>query len=68
MSFRGAKGDNTASEITNRIKPGDKDAPTERGGPPLEDKVPRRYNDATELTFTVSSSDSSKADFDLKSP
>ena len=49
-------------------KPGGKDAPTERGGPPLEDKVPRRYNDATELTFTVPSSGSSKADFDLKSP
>jgi hypothetical protein len=49
-------------------KPGAKDAPTERGGPPLEDKVPRRYNDATELTFTVSSAGSSNADFDLKSP
>jgi hypothetical protein len=49
-------------------KPGAKDAPTERGGPPLEDKVPSRYNDATELIFAVSSSGSSKADFDLKSP
>jgi hypothetical protein len=49
-------------------KPGAKDAPSERGGPPLEDKVPARYNDATELTFTVPSSGTSKADFDLKSP
>jgi hypothetical protein len=47
---------------------GDRDTRPPRGGPPLADKVPSRYNSKSELTFDVPSGGSDKADFDLKSP
>jgi hypothetical protein len=49
-------------------KAGAAEGPTERGGPPQENKIPARYNDKTELTFEVPSGGSTKADFALKSP
>ncbi|HLJ95251.1 MAG TPA: hypothetical protein VKU02_18885 [Gemmataceae bacterium] len=47
---------------------GDRDTRPRRGGPPLADKVPSRYNSKTELTFDVPSGGSDKADFELASP
>jgi hypothetical protein len=36
--------------------------------PSERDPIPRRYNDATELTFEVPSEGTEEADFDLKRP
>jgi hypothetical protein len=36
--------------------------------PSERDPIPRRYNDATELTFEVPSAGTEEADFDLKRP
>ena len=47
---------------------GDRDTRPPRGGPPLADKVPARYNSKSELTFPVPRGGSDKADFDLKAP
>jgi hypothetical protein len=47
---------------------GDRDTRSPRGGPPLTDKVPSRYNSKSELTFEVPSGGSKNADFDLTAP
>src|SRR5262249_54834840 len=47
---------------------GDRDPRPPRGGPPLTDKVPSRYNSKSELRFSVPSGGSKNADFDLASP
>jgi hypothetical protein len=39
-----------------------------RGGWPLKDKIPARYNSKSELTFAVPSGGSTQANFDLKAP
>src|SRR5207237_943724 len=41
---------------------GDRDTRPPRGGPPLADKVPARYNSKSELTFPVPRGGSDKAD------
>ena len=46
------------------VKSGDGDE-RPRGGPPLVNKVPRKYSDPTELTFEVLSGGTDKADFPL---
>jgi len=47
---------------------GERDTRPPRGGPPLADKVPSRYNSKSDWTFPVPSGGSNKADFDLTSP
>jgi hypothetical protein len=47
-------------------KPGGDDK--RRGGPPMEEKVPARYNNKSELTFDVPSGGTRDAKFELKSP
>ena len=47
---------------------GERDTRPPRGGPPLADKVPSRYNSKSEKTFPVPTGGSNKADFDLTSP
>jgi hypothetical protein len=39
-----------------------------RGGPPLENKVPARYSDNSELTFEVTAAGPNRADFVLTTP
>ncbi len=50
-------------------KVGDSDDRTTpvRGGPPLANKVPKKYNDPTELTFDVPAGGTDQADFPLSS-
>jgi hypothetical protein len=47
---------------------GESDARRVRGGAPLINTIPRRYNENTELTFEVPSGGTTQANFDLKSP
>ena len=44
------------------------DTSSDRADPSLRDPIPRRYNDATELTMEVPADGTDAADFDLKSP
>ena len=46
----------------------DHDTRPPRGGWPMADKIPSRYNGKSELTFPVPSGGTNKADFDLTSP
>jgi hypothetical protein len=39
-----------------------------RGGPPLENKVPARYSENSQLTFEVTAAGPNRADFALTSP
>jgi hypothetical protein len=61
-------GDHQVSISALEAQVGDRDTRPPRGGPPMTDKVPSRYNSKSELTFSVPSGGSNKADFDLKSP
>jgi hypothetical protein len=47
---------------------GDSDARPPRGGWPLADKVPKRYNSESKETFDVPAGGTNKADFVLTSP
>ncbi len=47
---------------------GEHDGRPPRGGWPMADKVPSRYNAKSELTFPVPSGGTNKADFDLTAP
>jgi hypothetical protein len=47
---------------------GEADTRPPRGGWPMHDKIPGRYNKDTTLTFDVPSGGTNKADFPLKSP
>jgi hypothetical protein len=47
---------------------GDSDARPPRGGWPQADKVPKKYNADTQLTFDVPAGGTDKADFALTSP
>ena len=47
---------------------GDRDERPPRGGWPMADKVPAKYNAKTELTYEVTAGGTDKADFPLKSP
>jgi hypothetical protein len=47
---------------------GDSDERPPRGGWPLKDKVPARYNANSKETFTVPPGGTDQADFDLHSP
>ena len=47
---------------------GDSDTRPPRGGWPLADKVPKRYNSESQETFEVPSGGTNKADFALTSP
>jgi hypothetical protein len=49
-------------------KIGERDERPPRGGWPLVDKVPSRYNAKSELTFHVPRGGTTKADFELTSP
>jgi hypothetical protein len=44
------------------------DTSNDRADPSARDPIPRRYNDATELTMEVPADGTDSADFDLKSP
>jgi hypothetical protein len=44
------------------------DTSNDRADPSARDPIPRRYNDATELTMEVPAEGTDSADFDLKSP
>jgi len=46
------------------VKPG-AEGGDQRGGPPLEDRIPGRYNADTSLTFDVPDGGTNKADFPL---
>jgi hypothetical protein len=47
---------------------GDSDARPPRGGWPIKDKIPLRYNEKTELFCDVPAGGKTDANFDLKSP
>jgi len=47
---------------------GDGDARPPRGGWPLADRVPKRYNSESQETFDVPAAGTTKADFTLTSP
>ena len=47
---------------------GDSDQRRPRGGWPLQDQIPVRYNGETKLTFDVTAGGPNTADFDLTSP
>jgi hypothetical protein len=47
---------------------GDSDSRPPRGGWPLADKVPKRYNSESQETYDVPSGRTNKADFSLTSP
>jgi hypothetical protein len=47
---------------------GEADTRPPRGGWPMKDKVPRRYNDESNETFDVPPGGTDKADFPLTSP
>ena len=49
-------------------KIGERDERPPRGGWPLADKVPSRYNAESKVTFDVPPGGTTKADFELKSP
>jgi hypothetical protein len=49
-------------------KVGDSDARPPRGGWPMADRVPKRYNAETELTFDVPPGGTDAADFTLTAP
>jgi hypothetical protein len=47
---------------------GNSDARPPRGGWPMKDRIPTKYNENTELEFEVPSGGTDKADFNLKVP
>jgi hypothetical protein len=57
-----------ATEVQDRDTRPPKESRPRGGGPPMEEKIPTRYNSATTLTFDVPSGGTDQANFDLKSP
>ncbi len=53
---------------THRRQANTEDTSSDRADPSLRDPIPRRYNDATELTMEVPADGTDAANFDLKSP
>jgi len=73
-TLRAAKGQNGAQVGKHRVsvtrvnqQAGDSDARPPRGGWPVGDQIPKRYNENSELTFDVPSGGTDKANFELKS-
>jgi hypothetical protein len=54
------------TSLSQQVGEGDSRPP--RGGWPLKDRVPERFNEKTTLTIEVPAGGTDKADFDLKSP
>ena len=54
------------NSLSQQVGEGDSRPP--RGGWPLKDRVPERFNENTTLTIEVPSGGTDKADFDLKDP
>jgi hypothetical protein len=54
--------------IRTSRKSNTEDTSSDRADPSARDPIPRRYNDASELTMEVPADGTDSADFDLKSP